>query len=167
MEKRSGTKTMLKANQIHMHKRAKTNKARLDNYVIETSDTEDNSGVIKNIRIFQHSIDEKHKRDMQEEVQRFNHIKIAEEKENNIIDEKKDRDKQGEVQRFRKIKVAEEKANKTFNKNKKPRKYYKPFSQDNMLSKMRKRKEEQDHYRSLQTTKKGKTDKMAECVTQA
>eukprot|EP00972_Heterocapsa_arctica_P004817 714423-Heterocapsa_arctica.AAC.1 len=32
---------------------------------------------------------------------------------------------------------------------------------------MRKRKEEQYHYRSVQTTKKGKTDNMAECVTQA
>eukprot|EP00972_Heterocapsa_arctica_P090815 13399533-Heterocapsa_arctica.AAC.1 len=60
---------MLKAKQIQMHKRAKTVKARLETYVIDKSDTEDNSEVFRNIKIFQNSIDEKNKRDIQEEEQ--------------------------------------------------------------------------------------------------
>eukprot|EP00972_Heterocapsa_arctica_P062631 9235685-Heterocapsa_arctica.AAC.1 len=59
-------KTLLKANQMQMHKRAITDKARLEQtYVIDKSDTEDNSEVIKHIKIVQNSIDEKNKRDIQ------------------------------------------------------------------------------------------------------
>eukprot|EP00972_Heterocapsa_arctica_P090033 13283044-Heterocapsa_arctica.AAC.1 len=70
-----------------MHKRAKTNKAKLGQYVIDKSDTEDNSCVIKDIKIFQHSIDEKNDRDRQEEVQRLNQIKVAEEREKKTTSE--------------------------------------------------------------------------------
>eukprot|EP00972_Heterocapsa_arctica_P048429 7141128-Heterocapsa_arctica.AAC.1 len=45
--------------------------------------------------------------------------------------------------------------------NKKPRTDDKHFCQDNLLNNLRKRKEEQDHYKSVQTTKKGKTGKKA------
>ena len=55
----------------------------METYIIDKSDTEDNSEVIEHIKIFQNSIDEKNKRDIQEEEQRLNNIKIAEKKEKN------------------------------------------------------------------------------------
>eukprot|EP00972_Heterocapsa_arctica_P009747 1434203-Heterocapsa_arctica.AAC.1 len=83
-----------------MHKRAKTNKARLDTYVIDKSGTEYTSEVIQNIKVFQQNIDENNKRDIQEEDQRLNNIKIAEKKENNISEEKTNKERQEELQRL-------------------------------------------------------------------
>eukprot|EP00972_Heterocapsa_arctica_P019187 2831071-Heterocapsa_arctica.AAC.1 len=78
---------MLKTKRIQMHKRAKTNKAISGKYVIDKSDTEDNPCVIKNINIFQHSIDQTNDRDRHEEVQILRKIKVAEERENTITNE--------------------------------------------------------------------------------
>eukprot|EP00972_Heterocapsa_arctica_P011505 1686370-Heterocapsa_arctica.AAC.1 len=74
---------MLKAKQIQSHKTIKTSKARqkhseeeyttedkLEEEIIDKSYTEDNSCVMKNIKIYQNSIDQKHDRDRHEE----NHI---------------------------------------------------------------------------------------------
>eukprot|EP00972_Heterocapsa_arctica_P012328 1809194-Heterocapsa_arctica.AAC.1 len=85
---------MPKAKQIQMHKRAKTVKTRQETYIIDKSDTEDNSKVFENIKIYQNSIDEKNKRDIQEEEQRLNNNKIAEKKENIIIENNKDKERQ-------------------------------------------------------------------------
>eukprot|EP00972_Heterocapsa_arctica_P110126 16215937-Heterocapsa_arctica.AAC.1 len=92
-----------------MHKRAKTNKAILAKYVIDKSDTEYNSEVIKHFNIFQNSIDDKNKRDSQEEDQRWTNTKIAERKEQDIIEEKNNKERQEELQRMSNIKAAKEK----------------------------------------------------------
>eukprot|EP00972_Heterocapsa_arctica_P028403 4176029-Heterocapsa_arctica.AAC.1 len=98
-----------------MHKRAKTDEARLENkQVIDKSDTEYNSEMIKNIKILKNSIDEKNKRDIQEEEQRLNNIKIAEKKENNIIEKKKDKERQAELRRLSEINLVEEKEKRSF-----------------------------------------------------
>eukprot|EP00972_Heterocapsa_arctica_P019656 2900573-Heterocapsa_arctica.AAC.1 len=74
---------MLKTQQIQTHKRAETNKAILEEEIIDKRDTEDKPCVIKNIKIFQNSIDHNNDRDRHEEHQRLNKIKAVEERENN------------------------------------------------------------------------------------
>eukprot|EP00972_Heterocapsa_arctica_P037261 5484193-Heterocapsa_arctica.AAC.1 len=106
---------MLKAKQIQMHSRAKTNKARLGKYVIDKSDIEDNSGVIKNSRIFQKSIDEKNDRDRQEEVQRLNKIKVAEDREKRRTNKVKTIQETQQAENDDTVKVAEERENKRIN----------------------------------------------------
>eukprot|EP00972_Heterocapsa_arctica_P076450 11277965-Heterocapsa_arctica.AAC.1 len=90
-----------------MHKRAKTVKTRLEAYIIDKSDTEDNSEEFKNIKIYQNNIDEKNKRDIQEEEQRLNNIKVAEKKENIRIEQNKDEERQTELHRLSEINLAE------------------------------------------------------------
>eukprot|EP00972_Heterocapsa_arctica_P091474 13495592-Heterocapsa_arctica.AAC.1 len=90
-----------------MHKRAKTVKTRLDTYITDKSDTEDNSEVIKHIKIQQNSIDENNKRDIQEEEQRLNNINIAEKKENIILEKNKDKERQTELHILSEINLAE------------------------------------------------------------
>eukprot|EP00972_Heterocapsa_arctica_P038968 5740605-Heterocapsa_arctica.AAC.1 len=75
---------MLKAKQIQSHKRVKTSKVkqthseedergedRLEEETSDNSDTEGNSCVMKNIKIYQNSIDQTYDRDRHEENQRL------------------------------------------------------------------------------------------------
>eukprot|EP00972_Heterocapsa_arctica_P053665 7906492-Heterocapsa_arctica.AAC.1 len=87
---------MLKAKQIQSHKIIKTSKARqkhceeedkaedrLEEETIDKNDTEDNSCVMKNVNIYQNSIDQKADRGRHEENQRLERAKALEERENN------------------------------------------------------------------------------------
>eukprot|EP00972_Heterocapsa_arctica_P083355 12283329-Heterocapsa_arctica.AAC.1 len=78
---------MLKAKQIQLHNRAKTNKARFGKCIIDKSDTQDNSCVIKKFKIFQNNIDQTNDRDRHEEVQSLSKIKVVDESEKNITNE--------------------------------------------------------------------------------
>eukprot|EP00972_Heterocapsa_arctica_P106075 15624324-Heterocapsa_arctica.AAC.1 len=153
---------MLKAKQIQSHKRINPNKSkqthaeeyyqaedRLDEEPIDKSDTEYISCVMKNIRIYQNSIDQTDDRDRHEERQQVERAKALEETENQISNKIDTHDDIQQTER-------EDRQTEVFQQSKKHNTEDTQAVQSNVLTMQRKRKEDQYHYRNVQTTKKVK-----------
>eukprot|EP00972_Heterocapsa_arctica_P018758 2773700-Heterocapsa_arctica.AAC.1 len=173
-------KAMLKAKQIQTHKREQIVKARQGSVTADKSDTEDNSEVTKNIKMFQNGINEKNKRDAQEREQTLNNNKTAEKKEKNNIEQEKDNKRQSDLQELSRSYVqqehgqadqkqeveTEESILNDFTQNKKPRIYDNNFSQNNIMDRMKKRKDTQYQFRHVHAPKRGNISYVAEGFAQ-
>eukprot|EP00972_Heterocapsa_arctica_P113163 16435708-Heterocapsa_arctica.AAC.1 len=112
----------------------------------DKSDTEDDSEVAKNIKLFQNSIDEGSTGDALEKEQNL-HEQNDEDNNAQQGHDQVELEQRGET---------EDSPLNEFTQNKKPRIDDKQFCQNNSLERMKKRKETQDNFRHVQTPKRGK-----------